>query len=201
MRSYFDPASRIVGGEAAADYAWPWQIYLTANGRFICGGTLIDRRYVLTAAHCIIGISNDPSDYLVRVGAHNMASQGYYIGAYYQVASIQVHESYISAEYGYDIALIQLYYAVDISSTVNVICLPQAGFEMQDYQLLTITGWGLLSEGGRTPTQLQQAVIQTLPTCDSVYSYWYRRQSQICAGLYQGGRDTCQGKKELFQER
>ncbi|CAF4045306.1 unnamed protein product, partial [Rotaria magnacalcarata] len=53
MRSFFSTESRIVGGETASEYAWPWQVYLTLNGMFICGGTLIDRQHVITSAHCI----------------------------------------------------------------------------------------------------------------------------------------------------
>ena len=85
MNSFFSTESRIVGGTLASDFAWPWQVYITSRGQFKCGGTLIDRQHVLTAAHCIIGISNNVDDFLVRVGAHNVVRQGYYSGTYYRV--------------------------------------------------------------------------------------------------------------------
>lgn len=196
MNSYYSMISRIVGGEPASQYAWPWQVYITVRGSFSCGGTLIDRQHVLTAAHCIVGISNRVSDYLVRVGAHNMAQQGYYTGTFYRVAAIFVHERYSSAENGFDIAIMRLTFQVDLSDTVNYVCLPPPGFNIPTYSPVVITGFGLTSEGGRMPYTLQQAVIEILPTCSRVYSF--NPNTQVCAGLTRGGKDTCQGKIDKY---
>ena len=43
----------IINGQWAARGAWPWQVMLKKNGRFICGGVLLSKLWVLTAAHCI----------------------------------------------------------------------------------------------------------------------------------------------------
>jgi secreted trypsin-like serine protease len=198
MQAAFSTDSRIVGGEPASNYAWPWQVYITVNGRFTCGGTLIDTRHVLTAAHCIVGISNYAGNYLVRVGAQTM-SQGFYSGTTYRVSAVYAHQQYVGAEYGYDIAILRLANDVTISDTVNVACLPTSSdFFLAMYQPLVITGFGLTSEGGRFPSRLQQAVIQQLPNCANVYSRFSR--AQICAGLQGGGRDTCQGMRYTLFE-
>lgn len=198
MKSFFSTSSRIVGGVRASDFAWPWQVYITSKGVFKCGGTLIDRRHVLTAAHCIIGVSNDASDFAVRVGAHNMIPKGYYTGTHYRANAIFVHDNYVSAEYGYDIAIIRLAQAVDVSDTVNIACLPpSASFDVEVYKPVVITGFGLTSEDGRLPYTLQQAIIQLLPNCRRAYEY-YRPATQICAGLPRGGKDTCQGKNSIL---
>lgn len=59
--------ARVVGGQDASPHSWPWQISLRVNGGHICGGTLIDAEYVVTAAHCVYR-NPYPSGYTVVVG-------------------------------------------------------------------------------------------------------------------------------------
>lgn len=47
--------NRIVGGQEAIPGDWGWQIALLDYGTFICGGSLINSQWVLTAAHCVAG--------------------------------------------------------------------------------------------------------------------------------------------------
>ena len=50
---------RIVGGEEAADGEFPWQVSLRqvagVGATHFCGGSVIDKDWVLTAAHCCAG--------------------------------------------------------------------------------------------------------------------------------------------------
>uniref|UniRef100_A0A670YCK3 Peptidase S1 domain-containing protein n=1 Tax=Pseudonaja textilis TaxID=8673 RepID=A0A670YCK3_PSETE len=45
-------SGRIVGGTEASASKWPWQVSLQYGSAHICGGTIIDAQWVLTAAHC-----------------------------------------------------------------------------------------------------------------------------------------------------
>jgi secreted trypsin-like serine protease len=47
--------SQIVGGAAAEQKQFPWQVYLIADDSWLCGGSLIVTNWVLTAAHCVYG--------------------------------------------------------------------------------------------------------------------------------------------------
>lgn len=48
-------SSRIIGGEQATAGQWPYMVALTKRGESDadCGGSLLNGRYVLTAAHCV----------------------------------------------------------------------------------------------------------------------------------------------------
>lgn len=49
------PSSRIVGGRVTSIQNWPWQVGLQSprNGAIFCGASLINKEWVITAAHCI----------------------------------------------------------------------------------------------------------------------------------------------------
>merc|ERR1712117_514875 len=46
---------RIIGGEEAPAHEFPWQISLRNLGSHICGGSIINKNQVITAAHCVEG--------------------------------------------------------------------------------------------------------------------------------------------------
>lgn len=45
-------AREIFGGTETIPHEFPWNVVLYRNGRFSCGGSLISKQHVLTAAHC-----------------------------------------------------------------------------------------------------------------------------------------------------
>ena len=47
-------AAPIVGGQDADVNEYPWQIRLEYDGDFYCGGSIINNKTVLTAAHCVV---------------------------------------------------------------------------------------------------------------------------------------------------
>lgn len=47
--------TRIVGGHVTYVNQYPWMALLMYRGKFYCGATLLNSKYVLTASHCVHG--------------------------------------------------------------------------------------------------------------------------------------------------
>lgn len=46
--------THIIGGREAARNSHPYMVSLQKSGSHLCGGVLVNRQWVLTAAHCLI---------------------------------------------------------------------------------------------------------------------------------------------------
>jgi trypsin len=61
---------------------------------------------------------------------------------------------------------------------------------------VVITGWGRLSDGGASPSQLHQVLVNVMDydECDSAYwEYGGITTRMFCAGVPAGGKDSCNG--------
>lgn len=167
-----DSAGRVIGGEEAAEGAWPWQVALliagqpqTADAQF-CGGSMVLDTWVLTAAHCIHmqdpnGVYRDlaPQAISVLVGTNEIAEGK---GDAVPVEAIYRHPGYEGTEFDNDIALIKLARAPNVPyQTIKV---PDAEFgDLLDQPGVrtVVTGWGLI-EGAKRTDVMRQAEIQML---------------------------------------
>ncbi|KAF7711965.1 serine protease 27-like [Silurus meridionalis] len=188
--------TRIVGGQSSSEGGWPWQVSLQSpdyNGHF-CGGTLINKDFVLTAAHCFSStISSAVTVYLGKqtlTGSNpNQITRG--------VTQVIVHPSYNSATQNNDIALLRLKSSVNFTDYIRPVCLAGQGSSFPDKTSCWITGWGSIASGVQLPAPgvLQEAMVPTVNTqiCDFLLGFGSITPNMMCAGYYQGGKDTCQG--------
>jgi secreted trypsin-like serine protease len=62
--------AHIVGGKEARPNEFPWQVSLqNARGSHFCGGILINKNWVMSAAHCTVG--DRPRDVRIVLGEHS----------------------------------------------------------------------------------------------------------------------------------
>jgi len=188
-QQYQPSKARIVGGVHAHPNSWPWQVRLQL-GNGLCGGSLIDTRHVLTAAHCFQG-PLALSTYYVFVGMHDI-NQPVYGEQRINVDRVFLHEQYNTQTNENDVAIIRLAKPITISDKINIICLP--GPEANGVnETVWVAGWGTTSFQGSTSPVLKQTSLHTMPNrCPQVYGT-YNNEKQMCAGAHGGGRDTCQG--------
>lgn len=114
------PTSNIVGGSNATIEEFPYQVYIKLNsGSQFCGGTIIDNRWVLTAAHCV-NTGTDLSNVEIKAGT---ASPYGTDGQVYKCSSIIMHPDYkINSEEDEesDITLLYLSSAIQLSDKVKI---------------------------------------------------------------------------------
>lgn len=98
-----------------------------------------------------------------------------------------------------DIAILKLAQPVELDTNVQVACLPDPNTKMYPKESnieAYAVGWGTTEEGGFLPEYLQNVVLRIYngSTCENASAQinpnW---DTQICAGEYKGGKDTCQG--------
>lgn len=73
--------------------------------------------------------------------------------------------------------------------------LPPANTKITAGQPLTVLGWGATSEGGNNAASLMTVDVAAtdLASCNKAYDNGINGDSQICAGVPEGGKDACQG--------
>ncbi|KAK9978854.1 hypothetical protein ABG768_020592 [Culter alburnus] len=185
---------RIVGGNNATAGAWPWQVRIHVH-KYLCGGTLINKDWVLSAAHCFNNVS-DPYTVMFFGRLNQSGSNPHEI---IRTASrIIRHPNYNDQPHNNDIALIQLNSSVTFSDYIKPVCLAAAGSVFSADTESWVTGWGTLQFGGTLPDTLQEVMIPIVNNsdCDKAYRGFNISitSNMICAGLLnQGGKGQCQG--------
>ncbi|MBN3326183.1 MASP2 protease, partial [Atractosteus spatula] len=197
--------ARIIGGSQAGKNEFPWQVLVIVGQEFKGGASLISDNWVLTAAHVLHG-HGDVANVELKMGITERADSNAVVGV---PEKIFIHDRYKQdgVNYDHDIALVKLSNRVPISSSVMPICLPQREdrFLVKQDDVGVVSGWGVSRKSGRGPGSVHLRYVE-LPVVDfEVCKAGYRdlgaeikhdfilTENMICAGIPQGGKDTCHG--------
>ncbi|XP_053691721.1 CLIP domain-containing serine protease B4-like [Sabethes cyaneus] len=205
--------NRIIGGERTSVTDFPWTARIQHYDHnfeeygFHCGGSLINNRYVLTAAHCVSGIPFSWTINAVRLGEWDIQSDPDCLyddsDCFEPVQDIQVekeivHEDFVNTrlQVQNDIALLRLAKEVRTSQTVQPICLPlNEQFSTRQYEdmKMFVTGWGQTESETNSRYKMVVAVKGvSQQLCRRHYLTASIDDSQICAGE-EMGKDSCKG--------
>ena len=188
------PHAQIVGGTQAAPGEYPAQAFVESSIG-ACGGSLVAATKVLTAAHCVFGEENLPSDFELCLGETDLNDcQGTDV---YGVSSVDRNADYNPVTAQNDTAILTLNRAAPFTP------LPLADPAHPELFAAGVSariiGWGRTSEGGSTSDNLLKADVPIVSdqTCADDYSQprtgteQFDPATMICAG--DGTHDTCQG--------
>ncbi|KAK2852327.1 hypothetical protein Q7C36_007528 [Tachysurus vachellii] len=203
------PVMRIVNGMEAIPHSWPWQVSMQVKQlavlpfQHVCGGSLIHKEWVLTAAHCFMQLS-DSKSWQMCFGKHHMnASMDDLPEVCVPVNAIISHKDFVYpqiSDLSNDIALVRLAKPVSMTREIGPVCLPKPESLMPAGHFCYVTGWGD-EKGGILPVvakKLNQAPlpIVSYETCSKPMYWWDSvRPSMVCAGYESPDelKSACQG--------
>ncbi|XP_029171299.1 trypsin theta-like [Nylanderia fulva] len=182
------PISHIIGGKDAPNGLYPYQVSLrnSKNNRHFCGGAIISKRYIITAAHCFNNL-NQPSDVLVAVGSNYLDAPR----AVYEVAKFIRHDDFDNYLHINDIGLIRVVKNIKFNKNIQPIALPSTDSNYNN-RYLVVTGWGRLRAAGPNPNHLQEIRVKgySQKKCNTHYQNIVK--TQICT-LTTQGEGMCNG--------
>ncbi|KYN27229.1 PREDICTED: serine protease easter-like [Trachymyrmex cornetzi] len=194
--------SKFIGSNNTEIFEHPWMALISydtgkPDPEFRCGGTVINSRYVLTAAHCVTFLPTGIRLIGVRVGDHDISKKrdcytdrtGLEImcAERYQdfgVESVQFHPEYTRTKLQNDIALIRLNSTADFRPhNVKPICLPFGTATTLRHKKVLVIGWGTTELGPRNqePLKMKLTLVNN-EQCNEMHrptmQIWYK---QLCA--------------------
>lgn len=211
-----DGEPAIIFGSPASEGELPYQAYLISgrnnsnSGNGLCGGSLIQPLWVLTAAHCVANSERT----LVNMGSVEKQKMTYSQFSYQRI----VHENYNPALLHNDVALVKLPVAPTMGPTISPVALPPVNigslvgidleinrglgprglprFSLISGETVRASGFGRTTNTGPIPDILYKVDLETITNtrCRAAYNRMLVIPSTLCATYAsRAGESTCQG--------
>ena len=157
-----------VNGQMSAPGDWPWHVAIFRSensvNNYLCGGTLIDNRQVLTTANCLIdpttGAPIDSRALTILLGAFDLSSDTKY-SKKAPVRKVFIYPYYNYPEPDNNIAIVKLASRVFFNDYIKPACIWEEDLNLltRNYNVNgTILTWGV-SQYDQTPNTLKSSVL------------------------------------------
>lgn len=202
---------RIMRGNAAAPFSWPWTVSIGYYGPrsvlpHACGGTLVNKRFIVTATHCVLersifSLVGNPipnsnlynsieSMMRVYVGVTNRTSDISPVNTY-RVAKITSYPNFDTNSFKNDLSIIKLERDIVETDYLSYICLDRHTNTQPNTDVYAV-GWGFTDTNFYKASEvLNQVKIQVRQSESCGLAYI--PVLQFCAGDPKLGKDTCNG--------
>ncbi|XP_054855342.1 kallikrein-11-like [Eublepharis macularius] len=180
-------AQGMLRGFQCVEHSQPWTAALFDGPKLHCTGTLINKRWLVTAAQCHTG-----RPFFVSLGEHSLWHFEFTEQLRIAIKTIR-HPFFDSFSKANDIMLVKLLIPVFINENVRPLALPKSCPRPESYCVLS--GWGT--------TVLRKAFLPDVLYCGNITTVSDREcmetypkaimKNMFCATVKQGGSDSCQG--------
>nr|XP_034827617.1 serine protease gd-like isoform X2 [Maniola hyperantus] len=195
----------IVKGETFERGEWPWLVAIFkrkfSSLSYICAGTLVSERHVITAAHCMQRRNTFTAikNLVVRAGVYNLEDwSDDDITVTRGLAEAFIHNAYNSSTLANDILVLTLDKIVPLSENIKPACLwsGNTNLNMIVGKSGFVAGWGAneMGTGGKGEPRMVRMPIVSTETCRSSKPEFHKLTSSktLCAGD-QSGAVPCLG--------
>uniref|UniRef100_A0A3P9MK05 Peptidase S1 domain-containing protein n=1 Tax=Oryzias latipes TaxID=8090 RepID=A0A3P9MK05_ORYLA len=194
LLTFIQPHTRIIGGEDAPAGVWPWQASVNNNST-LCGGSLISRRWVLTAARCLSRSAD--SHVVVFLGRDTqMGPNPHEVTRW--VSKVIQHPDYDPGTHKNDLGLLRLSTPVNFTDYIRPVCLAAKRSFFVDGLSCWVTGWGApQTHGEEERTRLQQVSVPIVSNiqCNAAYGTGKVTTRMMCAGPDFRGKGFCEVRR------
>lgn len=187
-----DFCAQIIGGKEVIPHSRPYMVLIKIDRKQICAGALVDKNWVLTAAHCFV---NNKSHVILGAHVRNKTEPGKQIrlikrGIVYPCYDPRTHEG--------DLQLLQLNKQATIRKNINLLPLPKRGEDVKPGTACRVAGWGSTANKGPMSNILREVNVTVIDRtiCNDQKHYNSNPVvglNMICAGSLKGGKDSCNG--------